>query len=71
MNLPAGFSIGHRPAPPRLRNCANEKLTFYNFDRMVYSPYGLTREEIAIIEESVEKKTPSQEVAEDLEREEM
>ena len=55
----------------RLRNCANEKLPFYNFHRMVYSLYGLTRDEIVIIEESVEKKTPSLEVAEDLEREEM
>ena len=37
---------------------------------MVYSLYGLTREEIAIIEESVEKKPPSGEVADKMELEE-
>ena len=33
---------------------------------MVYSLYSLTREEIAIIEDSVEKKTPSRQVADDV-----
>ena len=34
-------------------------------DQLVYSLYGLTREEIAIIEGSVEKKTPSRQVADE------
>jgi len=32
---------------------------------LVYAPNGLTRDEIAIIEDSVERKTPSREVADD------
>ena len=48
-----------------MRNCVNEGSPFYNFDRMVYSPYGLTRDEIAISEESLQEKTAGREVADD------
>jgi len=34
-------------------------------DELVYSLYGLTREEIAIIEESLRERTASREVADD------
>lgn len=34
-------------------------------DRLVYSLYGLTREEIAIIEESLQERTTGREVADD------
>jgi hypothetical protein len=34
-------------------------------DQLVYSLYGLTRDEIAMIEESLEEKTTSREVAND------
>jgi hypothetical protein len=39
-------------------------------DELVYS-YGLTREEIAIIEESLRERTASREVADDSELEQM
>ena len=39
-------------------------------DQLVYSLYDLTRDEIAIIEESVAEKTPSREVADNMELEE-
>ena len=55
-NLPGGFSTGHRVSLSRLQNSAYEVLLFYNFDRMVYSLYGLTREEIAMIENSLKEK---------------
>jgi hypothetical protein len=34
-------------------------------DQLVYSVYGLTREKIAIIEESLQEKTTSAEAADD------
>jgi len=49
----------------RLLNCANPQLAFYNLARMVYSLNGRTRDEIAIVEESIEKRAPSREVADD------
>ena len=39
-------------------------------DQRVYSLYGLTREEIAIIEESLQERTASREVADDAAAEE-
>jgi len=38
-------------------------------DQLVYSLYGLTREEIAIIEESLQERTAGRKVADDAERE--
>ena len=51
-------------------NRANERLPFYNFDRMVYSLYGLARDEIAMIEDSLEEKKVNREVADKMELEE-
>ena len=44
---------------------ANVSVLEGEIDQLVYSLYGLTREKVAIIEESVEKKTPSREVADE------
>ncbi len=49
----------------RLLKCANERLPFYNFVRMVYSLDGLARDDLAIIKESVEEQPGSREVAGD------
>ena len=49
---------------------ANVSVLKCEIDQLVYSLYGLTREEIATIEESVAEKTPSPKVADKMEVEE-
>ncbi|MBI4527687.1 MAG: hypothetical protein HY695_28145 [Deltaproteobacteria bacterium] len=62
-------SASRRRAKHRVRPCFldNEEA---EIDQLVYSPYGLTGEEVAIIEESLQEKTTSGEVTDEAELEE-
>jgi len=50
---------------PRRRRGANVSAVEAEIDQLVYSFDGLTREEIAIIEESLQERTVAREVADD------
>ena len=45
--------------------CADDSAVATEIDQLDYSLYGLTREEIAIIEENVEKRVPIREAVDD------
>ena len=59
------FHVSAIPETSNCHICTIARRPFYNFDRMVYSLYGHTREEVAMIEDSLKEKAGSAEGAGD------